>query len=180
MTRTQPSMPRLSFLETDEPAIDPTPERLRHANDNYLRVDGVVRVTDTPIDRMLKRGEITPAQHAAGEAYRSEWQAAGLSPLGAVDYGRVQVDGKTPISTSDFRMMARDRFNRSNRAMSTAEKAVVNSIVLHEQTLFTAGRMAGETTRAAPSVARALLLTGLTALAGAHGLGGRMNSPKNA
>lgn len=149
--------------------IIPTRERLRHANDNFVVTGVAIRMHDAPLDRLYRAGEITPQQHLAGQTYYQDWYSAGMAPLGAVDYSRVLVDGSKPGGVSDFRMAALERFKRSASVLGD-DRTVVNSIVLHEQGLFVAGRAAGATTRTATAVARERLSRGLGALAVRYGL----------
>lgn len=122
----------------------PTHERLTAANDNYvITPGGPARMQDAPIARLLRAGTISESQAAAADAYFADYYAAGMSPLGAVDYERVLVDGSKPGSTSDFRLGAQDRFNRSRRLLGTFFGVVVDMVVLHEQGIEAAGRRIG-------------------------------------
>jgi hypothetical protein len=150
--------------------ITPTPERLKHANDNFVSGHAVL-MQDAPIDRLLRAGEITEVQHQAGLAYYADWYAAGMAPLGAVDYSRVIVDGSKPELISDHRMSAQDRFNQSRRALTTYFGIVVDAVVLGEQGVANAGKAIGINNRPqARAVAMDRLREGLGILAVRYGL----------
>lgn len=143
--RTKPAMPTISFLseENDEPAV-PTAERLSAANDNFVinKATGAYHVLDTPCERLHKQGRLSDPQLAAAKQYYADWYAAGLAPLGAVDYERPMVDGATPRSESDYRLGALARWNGARAELGKLGE-VVDRVVLLEQSLTDAGEVAG-------------------------------------
>ena len=132
----------LSSGVADEIFVPPTPERLRHANDNFVTVAGATRISDAPVDRLFNAGKIDKTQHEAGQRYYADWYAAGLAPLGAIDYGKPQVDGSKPTEVSEFRMAAVDRCNRATRSMGR-NRRTIDMVVLLEQGVEAAGREVG-------------------------------------
>lgn len=147
--------------------IEPTAERLRHANDNHkVLPTKATRTLDAPIDRLRSSGALSESQHAAALAYYADWYAAGLAPLGAVDYSRVIVDGSKPNSTSDYRFAALTRFNKSAGVLTEFFRETVNLIVLHEQSVERVGRNLGlNNSSQARAVAMDRLRCGLDLLA---------------
>lgn len=154
--------------------ILPTPHRLQHANDNYV-LDPTTRATrmaDSPLDRLARSGGISNVQHAAGHAYFSDYYHAGLAPLGAVDYGKVLVDGSKPSSTSDRRLGARDRYNKAADALGGYFRPTVDAVCLHEQGLEVAGRKLNfNNVSQARAAALVVLRGGLDVLARVYRLG---------
>lgn len=108
----------------------PTPERLRHANDNYVSIGGAHLMQDAPIAALYRAGKITKVQHQAAERFFADFYDAGLAPLGAQDYGRPVVDGRSPRSESDKRFAAVDRYNAACKSLSRYGLREVDRVVL--------------------------------------------------
>jgi len=137
--------------------VIPTRQRLRHAttpavrdangkvlvaaNDNFA-VDPATRAyrVDTPIERLAKAKRITATQLEAGNRFYADFYAAGLSPLGAVDYGKPMVDGTSPAGQSDYRAAAGERYRRACLAIGPALLKVIDRVVLREMQVEAAGR----------------------------------------
>lgn len=167
--RAEPSLPEFGL--TDDEAIEPTPERMRHANDNHVTgKDGILRMEDSQVRRLYRAGRLTAAQFDSAERYHQDWYDAGLAPLGAIDYAKVRVDGSKPTDVSDRRMSAADRYNKATAAMGR-EKRVVELVVLLEQGLVAAGKDMGLLNEPqARAVALYALQGGLDALARQYGI----------
>lgn len=137
------------------------------ANDNFVQnADRAYVMQDAPISRLLKSGRISSVQHEAGVRFFSDWYAAGLAPLGAQDYGRPVVDGRSPASESDYRVGALGRYNKACAALPHFLLLVVDSVVLLEIQIETVGRGLGLNNAAqARAVATDRLCLGLDALA---------------
>ncbi len=167
--KTKPAMPKFSF---DDEAVVPTPERLRAANDNFVvdRKTGTHTMQDSPVRRMHKDGRLTDAQLDAAERYYADWYAAGMAPLGAVDYGRPMVDGHSPKTESDYRVGAAQRWRRARTDLGALGQ-VVDRVVLEEQSLEAAGADLGWTGASQRrAVATDRLRLGLDVLARRYGL----------
>lgn len=103
----------------------PTPERmLKAANDNDL-LEGVVRLSDWPIARLLHGKRIDREEAAAGERLAELHHFAGMAPLGAFDYGRPKVDGGTGGNVIDGRFAAKARYRSHVDAMGDLGRLVV-------------------------------------------------------
>ena len=144
-----------------DPIIQPTTERLRHArtpavtapdgtvlvaaNDNVDldQSTRAVRMSDSPLDRLLRTGRISIDQHSAGMQFYADWYNAGLAPLGAIDYSKIMVDGSKASAISEFKLGAKDRYNRSCEMLGTYFRPTVEAICLHEQAIESAGRKLG-------------------------------------
>jgi hypothetical protein len=133
-------MPHFDFM--DEP-VEPTPERLRHANDNHAKIaGGATRVDDIQVIRLQRAGRLTNVQLAAAEQYFADWYNAGLAPLGAVDYGKEHVDGSKPMTVSERRMAAADRYNAATAVLGRYARAI-ELVVLLDHTVEYVGRDVG-------------------------------------
>lgn len=122
--------------------IIPTRERLRAANDNFV-VDPATRAyhfTDTPVDRLQAAGKLTNVQAEAAQRFYADFYAAGLSPLGAIDYSKDHVDGTPPTWQSDYRMSASDRYRSACGSMTAQTRKFVDRVVLREMSVEAAGR----------------------------------------
>lgn len=140
--RTKPAMPQFTAANDNDP-IEPTAERLRHANDNSVRTAaGGTRIDDTQVLRLQRAGRLTNVQLAAAEHYFRDWYDAGLAPLGAIDYAKVQVDGSKPMSVSDRKMAASDRYNQATGLLGRYRRAI-ELVVLLEHTIEHVGRDMG-------------------------------------
>ena len=154
-------------------AAEPTPARLAHANDNFT-IDPATRayhLTDTPVERLHAAGKLTIWQKQAAEKYFADYYAAGLAPLGAVDYGKAMVDGTSPSGHSDYRFSAVDRWRNAGKTLSAGTLKIIDRVVLREMSIELAGRDVSG--RKDPGQARAVamfvLVDGLDTLARHYG-----------
>lgn len=169
----------------------PTPERLMQAGvtvamqlgtrqtqiigrDNPIGFDGVIRLTDTPLDRLASRSRLDEADpdrnrqlFEAGDKLRNHFYIGGLSGFAANDLnggGGGHPASRTPIS---------ETMESSRRTLRIAESAVrphewivVRAVVCEERTLLEAGREIGYGhEKAAQAVALDRLRSGLADLA---------------
>jgi hypothetical protein len=122
--------------------IAPTAERLLHANDNFV-IDPSTNATkiQAPIARLKATGKINGVQAEAAERFYADYYAAGLAPLGAMDYERAIVDGTPPQGHSDYRSAASDRYRGACSSVGSAiTLRVVDRVVLREIAIETVGR----------------------------------------
>lgn len=103
----------------------PTKERLRAANDNHTTTDGVSRVSDWPIARLLADHRIDREEAAAGERLAELHHYAGANPLQAIDYSHTRVDGGTGGNTVDGRFGAKLKFRRAVESAGDLARLVV-------------------------------------------------------
>lgn len=149
--------------------IIPTRERLRAANDNFV-VDPETRAVriQSPIARLKATGKINGVQAEAADRFYADYYAAGLAPLGAIDYGKAIVDGTSPAGQSDRREAASNRYRGACDAIgSSVTLKFVDRVVLREIAVETAGRDISHRSdaREARAVAMDRLYEGLDALA---------------
>jgi hypothetical protein len=149
--------------------VIPTRERLRAANDNFV-VDAETKAIriQTPIARLKALGKLNGVQAEAAERFYADYYAAGLAPLGAIDYGKPIVDGTSPSNVSDHREAASQRYRGACSAIaSSVTLKFVDRIVLREMPVEAAGREISfrSDAREARAVAMDRLCEGLDALA---------------
>ncbi|NGO51632.1 hypothetical protein [Allomesorhizobium camelthorni] len=125
------------------------------ANDNQPQADkasakgGVFRVADN-LQRMHTAKnldddpETNDALFAAGLRYAQDHHQAGLSPLGAVDYSRVVVDGGGQQNSADSRAVARDRYRAARELLGSRYGGVVEGVAVEGKSL---GEVGAEITR---------------------------------
>jgi len=149
--------------------IIPTRERLRAANDNFV-VEPETRAykMQNPIARLRATGKINGVQAEAAERFYADYYAAGLAPLGAMDYEKAIVDGTPPQGHSDYRSAASDRYRGACSAIgSSITLRLVDRVVLRELSIEAAGKDISNRTdaREARAVAMDRLYEGLDCLA---------------
>ncbi len=149
--------------------ITPTAERLTHANDNFI-IDATTRATkiQNPIARLRATGKISGPQAEAAERFYADYYAAGLAPLGAVDYSKAIVDGTSPQGHSDRRLAASDRYRGACASVGSAVTLrVVDRVVLRELAIEQVGRDISQRAHAreARAVAMDRLCEGLDCMA---------------
>lgn len=118
---------------------DPTQQRL----DKSKNVSGVAQFTlgdgnkqltfkDSQLDRALARGQITVAQHAAGERYYEAWYLSGMgSGLSAIDYRECSSEGAGGdgggaggMPRSDHEAYYRSVYREGRKALGSKANAV--------------------------------------------------------
>lgn len=127
-----------------------------------------------PLKRLHARHIISGIQFEAGYRYYQHWYAAGLSPFGAVDFGRVS-GSREPgagMAASERQAHHRELYRIGERALGIGISAYVNAVVLQEQDPEAVGlRLTG---RSAVNQARAaaieIIRIGLDRLADAYDL----------
>lgn len=149
--------------------VAPTIERLAHANDNFV-VEPETRAyrIQSPIARLKATGKINGVQAEAAERFYADYYAAGLAPLGAVDYGKAQVDGSPQPGHSDYRSSASDRYRGACASVGSAlTLRLVDRVVLREMPIEEAGRDISNRSdaREARAVAMDRLYEGLNCMA---------------
>ncbi|MEZ0212452.1 MAG: DUF6456 domain-containing protein [Xanthobacteraceae bacterium] len=128
------------------PRVTPAEARVAAAvNDNDE--PGVKRIVEG-FDRMHARGQldaeplINRALYTAGCRYQQDHHAAGLSPLGAMDYSRVFVDGGEGgggLFGSENATRALQRFRSARVRMGDRFGPAVDAVVIEGKTLEDAG-----------------------------------------
>ena len=119
-------------------------------------------------ERMWKRGQLdrnpdlNESLYAAGLRYRQDHHSAGLAPLGAIDYGREQVDGGSGAGTaagglfgSEAATRALERYRAARRAMGDRFSPVIDAVVIEGRTLAEAGAAVGRYSAGARAEAQA-------------------------
>ncbi len=135
--RAAPSAPK--------PLLEVTPERLVHAANDSLVVDGTIeragekvpktrRFKDSPIDRMYLRKLITEAQFNAAEKYQELWQDAGRSGRVTANYspdggGEARCVG-TKILGSERQYQALKKWRSAREAIPAQMVDLVDGVVL--------------------------------------------------
>ncbi|BAQ18330.1 DUF6456 domain-containing protein [Methyloceanibacter caenitepidi] len=111
-----------------------TPERLRKAGrDVRTGQDGVVRLSDAPLDSLRGTGAITLDQFEAGDRYREDCWNAGLLKSPVVNFNATGSGfaGKVPgFLSSEPRAKAMDRVNAANAALGLGLRDVVQVVTL--------------------------------------------------
>lgn len=144
-----------------EPTIDPklidergiTPERERHAagasewgRDERDRKT-VRTMRDSPLERMLMRGVITPQQYRAGEKYRLHWYRAGLSsPLQTIDLNRIFSNddaGFSGMAKTEAQAFHRQQFRIAVGVVGAISAALLDAVICAEKNLDEAGTKLG-------------------------------------
>lgn len=130
----------------------PTAERLRKAGDNFALggEDRGVRtyvMRDTPLDRALRRGLLTGAQHSALEKFRHHWFHGGSAPsVGSVDLNRIfaaDTAGMTGMPKSERQEFHRARYREAVGEIGLRASSVVENVVCYEHPLDDAGMKLG-------------------------------------
>ncbi len=111
-----------------------TPERLRKAGrDMRVGQDGIVRLSDAPLDSLRGNGVITLEQFEAGDRYREDCWNAGLlkSPVVNLNGAGSGFGAKVPgFLSSEARGKAMDRVNAANAALGSGLRDVVQVVTL--------------------------------------------------
>lgn len=129
-----------------------TPERRKQVGHHYVtggdkRVGEVIRLTDSPLEQMHKRGAIDGPGFAALEKYRRHWERGGLLPaVGSIDL--TGVFGSSPCNRdlmpkSEAQWDHRKKYRTATQEMGMIVTATVDRVVLHEWTAVRAGQKLG-------------------------------------
>lgn len=149
---------------------DATPERLAHANDNHVLIKGVRNFEDELIMRLAKRGGLYPDRIIngrlleAGERYYSDFYMANLSPLAAIDYGKVSGGGGngSGMPVSEMQAIRRNAWRAAKAYIGKKYSQVVDLVLLEGQNdLVAVGAKASGL--ASPHACRAVATERLTA-----------------
>jgi hypothetical protein len=116
-----------------------TPDRI--AKGPSVMVDGVRQMQDSLLDRLAEKGHLYPdagmnaALKVAGEKYYEDWYGTGLSPLIAIDYGKVSGGGGGDgIGVGSIQTRCRDSYRAARKALTPVYRKAVEPILLEGQT----------------------------------------------
>lgn len=160
---------------------DATPERLVHANDNHVMVEGVRRIVDSPFARMHARRQLDPDSgindilFSAGRNYFQSFYYAGLGGIAGIDYSRIGGGGSDSspahlIPKSEFALHHRQQFRSARVALGERYREVVDPIVLEDGTVTAVAAQFRGTAPAINAIAKERLNVGLRRLAVFYGL----------
>jgi hypothetical protein len=131
--------PRVLEPPPAEDSRGATPERLRRARGFVERGNlgkgrtGLVTMRDTPIERALARGIVSPAQYTAAIKYRHHWYHAGLaSPLASVELDRIFAPDLTSYSgmpRTEAQVFHRQRYREAVQHIGITGASVVEQVV---------------------------------------------------
>ena len=124
-----------------------TVHRMRKAERNYDVSDtGKVTLRDSPIERAVARGTITPPQYNAATKFYNHWFRAGLAgSLGSADLNRV-FGGDNNFSgmpRNEAEAFHRQRYRQAIAAVGDDGGKVLVRIICHEQKFEDVGRALG-------------------------------------
>lgn len=84
-----------------------------------------------PLAQLQARGNIDDAQYAGGRDYQKYFERA-ESPIRAIDYGKVQVDGGLPPEDiTDGQIKAVSKLKVAHEALGTAGTRIVQEVLVH-------------------------------------------------
>lgn len=121
----------LMARKTDDPLIPPEQSR-RHEYETVeidhplgwksrgrtIRIRAKKIATQTPLDRYLKRRQITPLQHKAGSTLFNDWYKSGLSPRLVADPSRMNVGETTyGMAATERQAHHRKRYRQAIQAV---------------------------------------------------------------
>jgi hypothetical protein len=156
----------------------PTKERLRKAGMDFERGDtGQITMRDSPLERALGRGLVTPDQYSAGQKYRHHWYHAGLSgTLRSIDLDRVFVAdlaGGCGMATTEKQVFHRQRYREAVAAIGKIGSHVLDWAICREISLEQIGYTLGWSSRPqAYSAAAERMKSALDDLCRLWGVGG--------
>lgn len=125
-----------------------TRERMDHIGDEFEVGDDkqgtkVVRITASPLDRMLARKAIDPVEYTALRRFHHHWYHAGLIPgVGSVDLNRVfaaDPSGMSGMAKSEAQAHHRRQYREACGLLGRRAQITVDNVVCSEQTLEVAG-----------------------------------------
>jgi len=190
--------PSMTTIRTDEKNAGPTIERmvsagipivsdiasrkLKAVSGPEVGRDGVVRLKQSPIDWLTSRGKLDPDPlrnrilHDVGRKYYGHWYEAGLSGIGAMDYGRTSRGSGDPahqMPTSAHAAHHRQCYRDARASIDMAWMAkVADAVVCEEQPPAEVGRIFGEYASAETrsAITLTILRAALTTLGGHWGM----------
>jgi len=130
----------------------PTPERMARAGSDFEvggdeRTGKVIRVLDSPLDRMRSRGAIDPVEYQALQRFKHHWHHGGLAPaVGSVDLNRVFASdplSHSGMARSERQAHHRDQWRKACAILGHRSRITVENVVCAEQTLAIAGLALG-------------------------------------
>jgi hypothetical protein len=130
----------------------PTRERMELIGDEFEVGDDkqgtkVVRILDTPLNRMLNRKAIDPVEYTALQRFHHHWYHSGLIPgLGSVDLNRVfaaDPSGMSGMAKSEAQAHHRKQYREACELLGRRARITVDNVVCSEQTLEVAGYALG-------------------------------------
>lgn len=105
----------------------------RMVDDPYepgARLEAVVNLRESPLDRWRARDEIDGAQYAAGERFRSAWERAGIGGAKAFDWTKEFVDGgRLHEPLTDVTRRAAKRLGQAQRELGPYSYRLVVSMI---------------------------------------------------
>jgi hypothetical protein len=113
------------------------------------------------------------ACRVAGERYYEDWYLSNMSPLAAIDYGKVRGGGGGGgLNLNEMQEQKRREYRKARAAMGAKYRQVVEVILLQDQDLVSAGKQATGSSVAATcrAVAVERFTAGLFMLAKHYGL----------
>ncbi len=129
----------------------PTPERFRHAGDDWTegnsrdRRDRVVTFLN-PFDRAAERKVFTERQWRAGDKFRLCWERGDLErALASVDWGRSPSDvfGRTLLSHTEFQAHHRHQYAIAEKLLGIPTSALLRWVICDGMPFEEAGRRLG-------------------------------------
>lgn len=128
-------------ITVESRSMGPTPERLKHAAGGEIKREGktVIALHDSPLDRMLSRDAIDPAQYRALMKYKHHWYHAGLSgSVSSVDVNRVFASDATNFShmaKTEAQADHRQQYRKAVTKIGVIASNVVERVVCYEMPL---------------------------------------------
>lgn len=132
--------------------IGPTMERLAKAEGHFTVGDdkqGIRKhhMRDNPLDRALKKGLLSGAEHSALQKYRHHWFHAGQAPhIGSVDLNRIfsaEPGSVAGMPKTESQVFHRQRWREAQHLLGLRASAVVDMFACQEQTLEHCGQSLG-------------------------------------
>lgn len=166
------SMPmQLEPIPVVKLANDATPERLARSTLSTVTEDGARRFQDDLVTRMAGKGQLYPdakineACELAGARYYADWYGSNMSPLQAIDYGKVsggQGGSGTHMPPSRMAQQARTDYRAARDVLGKKYREAVEPIILEGQSdLVGIGKAI--TGAASPHTARSVAIERFTA-----------------
>lgn len=126
----------------------PTRQRMELIGDDFEVGDDrqgtkVIRITNSPLERMLHRKAIDPVEYTALRRFQHHWYHSGLIPgIGSVDLNRVfaaDPSGMSGMAKSEAQAHHRKQYRDACGLLGRRAQITVDNVVCSEQTLEVAG-----------------------------------------